>query len=180
MSSRIPQRLTWAVEQLRPDTAGTILEVGCGAGHALGLLRERFPRARLIGIDRSAGQVTRARAQHAAGIAAGHVRIEHLDLLYAPAALNAGPVATVLAVNVNAFWTRPGPSLTSVAQLLAASGRVYLVFEAPSAERHRGLRAALPPLLEATGFRVEDVRKARFARGDGLCIVGVWPGRSTT
>ena len=172
MSNPVPRRLTWAVEQLRAETAGPILEVGCGSGHAIALLRQRFPRSAVIGIDRSAVQVRRARALHAAAIAAGRVRIEHLELEDAPTELDAGPVAAVLAVNVNAFWTRSEPSLSSVARILAARGRVYLVFEAPSVARRRGLRDTLPGLVESNGFRVEDVRETAFGRVGGLCVVG--------
>src|SRR5687768_6269954 len=59
----IPERITWAVDQLKPAPQDRILEVGCAGGHALALIAARAPACTLIGIDRSAIQVTNARGR---------------------------------------------------------------------------------------------------------------------
>lgn len=37
--------------------------------------------------------------------------------------------------NVNAFWTAPAPSITSARRLLRRRGRLYVIYEPPSAAR---------------------------------------------
>lgn len=80
-----------------------ILEVGCGPGHAIALLRDRLPNAVITGIDRSALQVARARVWHAASVADGRVRLEQMALESAPSSPGAGAFDQTLAVNVNAL-----------------------------------------------------------------------------
>jgi ubiquinone/menaquinone biosynthesis C-methylase UbiE len=53
-----------------------VLEIGCGAGAALGVLADRFPGVRFAGIDREARQIDFAREQLAArGVAAPDLRV---------------------------------------------------------------------------------------------------------
>lgn len=42
-------------------TPESILEIGCGVGSQLGFLRQRYPKARLVGVDRSPQQLATAR-----------------------------------------------------------------------------------------------------------------------
>ena len=44
---------------------GDILDIGCGTGRLLRKIRERWPYARLIGVDPAEGMVKRARANDA-------------------------------------------------------------------------------------------------------------------
>lgn len=46
--------------------ATTITDLGCGPGHLTGVLRIRWPQARIEAIDSSAEMIARARADHAA------------------------------------------------------------------------------------------------------------------
>lgn len=163
----VPARIPWAVEQL-PDAA-RILEIGCGGGHALALLCARFPRAAVTAIDRSALQATRARELNRAAIEQGRARVEEMSLDDAPAAL--GTFDAVLAINVNAFWTDPAPSLACLARLLGPEGRAFLVYEPPSASRLAALRARLTALLAEHGFQAEEVREAAFGAGPGVCFI---------
>ena len=70
-----PQRyLTYADERGRPflDLIGrigdraprTVLDLGCGAGNLTALLAERWPEARVAGLDSSEEMIARARADH--------------------------------------------------------------------------------------------------------------------
>ncbi|HEY6080238.1 MAG TPA: hypothetical protein VIW29_15600 [Polyangiaceae bacterium] len=77
----------------------------------------------------------------------------------------------VLAVNVNAFWTAPEPSLSSLLRLLLTTGRAYLVYEPPSLARARALGKSLPELLHSRGWRVERTATIAFARSHGVCVV---------
>lgn len=51
---------------LAADFAGTLVDYGCGLGDAMPVYRERFPRAKLIGIDFSFPAVEKCRAAYGA------------------------------------------------------------------------------------------------------------------
>ena len=174
-ASATPQRVAWAIDQLELGPSDDVLEVGCGGGHAVTLLCERLRRGRVTAIDRSSVQVERARDRNAAWIAAGRARIEQLALADAPTALGRARFDRILAINVNAFWTEPGPSVAALAALLAPTGRVHLVWEPPSPARAREMQRDVPSLLAAAGLEVEKVRTAAFRRGQGICIIGSRP-----
>ena len=68
------QYLKFSGERLRPAldllarvpaaAPGTVVDLGCGAGNLMPLLRERWPQARLTGVDGSPQMLARARADH--------------------------------------------------------------------------------------------------------------------
>lgn len=167
----VPRRITWAVEQLA--AAERILEIGCGGGHALALIRARFPAAEIIAIDRSALQVSRAREL----VGAGRLRVKQMELADAPGVL--GAFDAVLAVNVNAFWTAPAPSLASLARLLRPGGRAYLVYEPPSASRLADVRTRLTASLAEYGFDLEGVRETALGGSHAVCMVALAYRRDT-
>lgn len=65
------QYLRFASERTRPaadllarvplDGASEIVELGCGPGNATALLAERFPKARIVGVDSAPDMLTKAR-----------------------------------------------------------------------------------------------------------------------
>ncbi|HYO94166.1 MAG TPA: class I SAM-dependent methyltransferase [Polyangiaceae bacterium] len=171
MLSRTPDRVAWAVEQLAAAPADRILEVGCGAGHAVALLCARVARGTITAIDRSALQVAKARERTHSCIASGRARVEQVTLADAPEVFGGATFSKVFAINVNAFWTDPATSIASLSGLLRAAGRGYLFYEPPSAAALAKLRAAMPKLLEARSFVVEAVRLADSRSSRTFCIV---------
>lgn len=115
-----------------------------------------------------------ARARNERWIAAGRARVERhaLESVDGRADLWRRDFDKLFAVNVNAFWTAPAPSLAGLRRLARRDSGVHLVYEPPSASRARELGARLTPLLEAHGFRIEDVRSQPFRASHGLCIIG--------
>ena len=172
MPTTVPERLHWAVAQLPPTVNGPVLEIGCGAGHAVPLLLARYPDAVVTGIDRSAGQIARAVTRLAGVAGAGRTRLETLDLSAAPGALGRGTFALALAINVNAFWTTPDDALPAAAELMVPGGALHLVYEPPTAERVPVLQASLARALARHGFRVADARSARLRTSTALLVVG--------
>ena len=97
------QYLAFADQRLRPAldllqrvplaAPATVVDLGCGAGNVTRLLRERWPAARISGVDGSAAMLERARAG-AASIAWEHADLRSwrppaaVDLLYSNAALH--------------------------------------------------------------------------------------------
>ena len=161
----MPERLAWAVEVLdvRPDDE--ILEIGGGPGVAAGLVCERLTGGgRLVGIDRSAVAVRRARDRNAVHVAAGRAVFRQVSL----EEYDAGEATydKVFAVNVNVFWTRPdGPGLGVIRRLLRPEGALCLFWDCPpgtgKAERIAGTVTAT---LTANGFTASVV-SAPFALG---------------
>lgn len=169
MRSPIPERTRWAVTLLDVAEDDHVLEIGCGAGHALALVAERLGRSTVTGIDRSAAMVARASARNAAAIEAGRVRVLHQSLADAARAVvtggdGAGAFPKVLAVNVNAFWTAPAPSLSALARVVLSRGGAWLVYEPPTATVLRRLQRLLPRVLEDGGFTAVDVREHTSGR----------------
>jgi protein-L-isoaspartate O-methyltransferase len=166
---RTPERVVWAVKQLAVAPADDILEVGCGPGHAVALVCPGLVRGTVTAIDRSELQVEKARALNRRFMEQGRARIEVTTLSDAPAAL-ARRFSKVFAINVNAFWTEP-ESISTLRELLRPGGRVYLVYEPPSAAGSRKLRASVPELLSSRGFAVEDIRTSSARSRVMLCVV---------
>ena len=59
-----PSRDLCARITLGNDEAHKILDIGCGPGNSTALLRERYPHARIIGIDSSETMIETARTRH--------------------------------------------------------------------------------------------------------------------
>jgi SAM-dependent methyltransferase len=166
----IPQRITWAVAQLKPVARDRILEIGCGNGQALARIAALAPRCSVVGIDRSPLQVQKARARLRNVEAPPGWRIEPVTLVEAvsrwPAAFN-----KVLAINVNAFWVEPRRSLPALAGLLTRTGRAYVAYEPPSLARATALESELSASLESYDCRVRRLLVQRFERTAFLCFV---------
>jgi cyclopropane fatty-acyl-phospholipid synthase-like methyltransferase len=158
------------VELLALRPTDQVLEIGCGPGHAVSLVCAQLTRGTITAIDRSTVQVARARDRNRECLAAGRARIERVVL--ADLDVSRRPFDKIFAVNVNAFWTTPAPTIASVRRLLRRRGAVYLVYEPPSVARLRELSHRLPQLFCEHAFEVEDVRVQAFSASQGLCVIG--------
>jgi SAM-dependent methyltransferase len=167
---RIPDRLHHAVALLGERPHGRILEIGCGAGHAVALLVPRLADgAHVTAIDRSAGMVARAQAGNGEAITAGRVRVRQQTL--EQAAREGSRYDTVFAVNVNAFWTEPARSLAALARLVKPEGRAVLVYEPPGAAQRRDLEARLPTALVVAGFELLDAPARASTRDARVAVI---------
>jgi trans-aconitate 2-methyltransferase len=97
------QYLTFSDHRLRPaldllqrvplDRPGRIVDLGCGAGNVTALLRQRWPEAKLTGVDSSAAMLARARESDPAVDWRLHDLLdwrpeEPVDLIFSNAALH--------------------------------------------------------------------------------------------
>ena len=164
-----PDRCRWAVELLAVRPADRVLEIGCGSGHAVALVAARLERGSIMAIDRSAVMVARAGALNAVAIAEGRVQVERRTL--AEEAERGVAYDKVFAVNVNAFWTAPAPSLAALVRLVRPRGVACLVFEPPSAGRLRELERALPAALGDAGFTATEVRTSPASGARRIAVI---------
>lgn len=168
MPTKIPERLTWAVETLQITPTERILEIGCGHGIAAGLIAEHLTTGRLIAIDRSDKQIATARERYQPVIEAGKLEFHTAALHEA----TFDPFDKIFAVNVNVFWLQPQRELEQLKKILKPEGQLYLFYQPPDASQAHELAAKVRHNLETHGFRVEGVLYQQFAKDMGVAIIG--------
>lgn len=106
------------------DLAGcpTVLEIGCGVGAQMCILARRWPKAHLIGIDRSEVQLSRAREVLRDLIAAGRAEVHFATGDGLP--LDDRSVDAVCVFWVFEHVADPGPILDDAYRVLAPGGRI--------------------------------------------------------
>lgn len=164
-----PERLAWAARLIDLAPTDAVLEIGQGTGISSGLLLERIPHGRYVGLDRSAQATAAAASRHSGAVSAGRARFMTGEI--ARTELPAGSFDAILAVNVNLFWTtNPSVTLRRMRGWLRPGGRLGLFWEPPGDARADEIVQRVPPVLEAAGFTV-TIHRAGTSRGAPL--VGV-------
>lgn len=134
-------RNAWALARLELGSARRVLEIGFGPGRALRALLERHPALEVCGVDRSEVAVRRAEAWRADLPSAAKLHLSQGPLEELSPAL--GRFDRILAINVNAYWLRPGIAFPPTLGCLAPGGIFLAAFDPPSATRGEEIAAAL-------------------------------------
>jgi len=103
---------------LRPGNR--LLDVGCGRGHVLALLRERFPRVSLFGIDLSRDMVRRARRRSSADVSIHRGDSRHLP--YRSEAFD-----VVISLASIKHWPDQAGGVREMHRVLKPGGRILLL-----------------------------------------------------
>ena len=167
----VPARVQWAVGLLDVRPEQRILEVGCGPGVAAGLIADQVTSGIVIGIDRSPTAISRATTRNAGHVSAGRARFVTTDL--AAYEHTGPPFDTVLAMNVNLFWTGPATAeWQRVSELLPPGGLLDLFYgygpDDPTASRD--ITAPLSAAMEQHGYELET---ERVPDGSSIRVTGV-------
>ncbi|MFJ7072526.1 class I SAM-dependent methyltransferase [Streptomyces sp. NPDC098781] len=165
----VPERLTWAVENLDLGPGDRVLEIGCGRGVAITLVCERLTSGTVTAIDRSSTAVEEARRRNARCVAAGRavVRTAAVEEADFPAA----SFDKIFAVNVNLFWVRsPERELAALRRWLAPGGALCLCWEPPGPGRAEEIAGKAAAVVAARGF-VTEVRTGVTGGGNALVCV---------
>jgi SAM-dependent methyltransferase len=146
----VQERFRWAVEQLSVGPDDRVLEIGCGAGVAAGMVARRLTAGRITAVDRSAAAVRRAAARNQEYVDDGRAAF----VVSALEDLPAGPAYDIVfAVNVSLFWYGPGSSVRAAADLLAPDGTLYVFHQPPLESKVAPMAARTVAQLRAQGFR---------------------------
>lgn len=171
---RVPERLAWAVDLLAPAPGEAVLEIGQGNGLSTGLILDRLPHGRYLGLDRSATATAAAAQRHADAVAAGRATFITSDVTAAD--LPAASFDVVLAVNVNLFWTvDPSATLERMRAWLRPGGRIGLIWEPPGEVRAAEIAERVPPALEAAGFAIAVERATTTTGAPLVGVLGTLP-----
>ena len=179
------QYLQYAGERLRPaldllarvplEAPRTIVDLGCGTGNVTRILGERWPQARIVGVDNSPQMLDEARAAIAGDPRFTFVAADlalwqpdaPVDLVYSNAALHWLPDHAALFARVAAMVARGGALAVQMPDNFRAPSHTTIA-ELARSERWRAKLAAI--VRDAAGGRgVRLLRVARAAHG-GLDI----------
>lgn len=169
----------WGVwdQLVHPAPGATVVDVGCGPGLLLPMVRARHPDAHIVGVDAQPAMLAHARAV-AAGCGATIVEAD----LAAPIPLPDGVADVITCVHVLHELPYPVPLVAELHRLLRPGGvlvvydwvkfplEAYLDGEAPTAERIAHFREHclyapedLSFLLRRAGFGIREI----LSRKDG-------------
>jgi len=109
----------------RLEAGVSLLDLGCGRGHALLALAERFPRSRFVGYDLSSEAIAHAR-EHAASRALGNVEFAVRDLSTFDVDAEPGSFDLVTTFDAVHDQARPLALLRGIRRSLAEGG-AYLM-----------------------------------------------------
>lgn len=166
--SKIPPRLTWAVEQLELHPNDRVLEIGCGPGIAASLVCERLEGGHLTAIDRSPSAIAAARQRNSECIKAG--KATFLAASLNTAGLRPAAFHRAYAINVNIFWLDPVAELAMIRRVLRPDGLLLLVYHPPAASKILRITSSCSRFLRESGFsRVST----RVAEGYAIPIVSI-------
>jgi len=143
----------WAVDQIDCKT-GSILEIGCGAGKEISLLRKKFPDCFICGMDYSPDAVRTAAGRNHNAIHSGKVKIVQGDVLALP--FDDNSFDYVLAIRTHYFWNELKGALEQVYRVIGSHGTLLILSETIKIEYHMNeynTNETLCELLRQIGFR---------------------------
>jgi SAM-dependent methyltransferase len=182
MNLRHSALTAWGLRHLAFEPGSTILDVGCGGGHAIQQLTALAPRGKVYGVDYSAASVAVASEVNAASIATGRADIRRGSVSNLP--FEAGMFDVVTAVETHYYWPDFASDLKEVGRILKPGGRVAIIAESYRGKRFDSAdRLAMGMLggrllttdvhrdaLHAAGF--SDVEVFEERRRGWMCAVG--------
>jgi SAM-dependent methyltransferase len=177
MTTRVPERLTWAADLLNVQPSDAVLEIGCGTGVLAELICARLREGRLVGLDQSTSMIAAAAKRNQQDILDGKARF--LPVALKDASLTGGRFDKAVAVNVNVFWQRPRKELATLRTLLAPTATLYLVYEPPTGDKAKWIAEQVQDNLESHGFAVQDVLFRDLQSGSIVCITAQERGQGS-
>ena len=165
---RVPGRIRWAVELLRPRPDERLIEIGGGPGVSALLVCERLTTGCLLEVERSETALQRTTARCRDHLDAGRLELRHcalVDLVVSGASFD-----TAFSIDVNLFWTtRAERELAVLRGALVPGGRLSVLYGGTGPDARNIRDRILEPVaaaLEDGGF--EDITVVADAGGAGV------------
>jgi 2-polyprenyl-3-methyl-5-hydroxy-6-metoxy-1,4-benzoquinol methylase len=153
------------IEKLRDGTA-SVLDIGCGAGHAINLMAREFPAARFTGYDFSEDGIALARKE-AESWGLTNARFELQDIAEAP---DVEAYDLITALDVIHDQARPRQVLAAAARALKPGGTFFMGDIAMSSKLEENLGHPMgPALFMFSAFHCMTVSLAQGGEGLGTC-----------
>jgi ubiquinone/menaquinone biosynthesis C-methylase UbiE len=114
----------WTVNLLQPQPADHILEVGFGAGFAIGLLAPLVTQGQVVGLERSRTMVRLATLRNWRAIWRGRLRLHQGDAASLPFA--DASFDKVFTINSIYFWQQPAQALAELWRVMRPGGRLII------------------------------------------------------
>jgi ubiquinone/menaquinone biosynthesis C-methylase UbiE len=114
----------WTVSLLALTPTDRVLEIGCGAGHALELAAREVPSGQAVGIDLSLTMVRAARRRNAPAIRAGTIVVEQADVTRLPFGEN--QFDKLFSIHSIYFWPDRAGALAELRRVLRPGGMLAL------------------------------------------------------
>ena len=154
----------WTLEQLRPVSPSSLLEIGFGTGDLMALAIRNLKLARTAGVDPSELMVETARKRLRRFGKKTSLDIRQGD----DATLPDGPFDAVAALHSFQFWANPDGALKRIRERIAPKGRLILVLRMHGS----GKKAAwLPNPLSRSGNEI--VAACEALERAGFRVVGL-------
>ena len=122
----------WGSDYLRVNDPANVIDLGCGGGSNVKALAERYPRAKLTGLDYSDLSVERARAFNSSLIGSGRCKIVQGDV--SAIDLPDGSYDLATAFETVYFWPGLEKCFREVARILGPDGTFMIVNESDGAD----------------------------------------------
>ena len=147
----VPDRIVFAVEAMAPRPGTRVLEIGCGGGVAVALVRERIgPEGTIFGIDRSPTRIDRARRRNpGTGV---ELRVARFPDLPTDDSFD-----LIFAIDVPAFRAGDPAVAAAAAPLLRPGGELWVFDEPPPGTATGPVSMRISALLSEAGFAIVDM-----------------------
>lgn len=141
----------WTVDQLKPASPKSFLEIGFGTGHLEKLVAQTLKPAKIAGVDPLPLMVETAQKRLRRFAKKIAVDLRQGDDTSLP---KDGPYDAIAALHSFQFWSDPAKTLSDIRSLLAPGGKFVLVL------RLHGRRAKTPNPLSRGGDEISKACKA--------------------
>ncbi|HSU37541.1 MAG TPA: class I SAM-dependent methyltransferase [Propionibacteriaceae bacterium] len=167
----IPDRVRWAVDQLRLQPDARVLEIGGGPGAAAELICPQLAQGWLLNLDRSATAIERARRRNQAHLDSGRLRLQQGELRALD--IPEGSVDVAFSLNVNLFWTGPADvELGRLFRALVPGGRLLILYgPSPAGSDQRRVLTQVRDAVAASPFGTASV----WAEARGAGVIALRP-----
>jgi SAM-dependent methyltransferase len=114
----------WTLDLLDIRPADRVLELGPGAGHALGLAQRRADQGAVLGLDRSETMLAAASRRNRAARRSGRLALVRADIHALP--LAGAAFDRIFSIHTFYFWADPLRRCVELVRLLAPGGRLAI------------------------------------------------------